>query len=200
MRSARARRSARLTFRCNSRFLIRGDRGLQLGVRGVGFPAHWWAVAVLGRPSAAIGHAHPWPVEFVGRIQLGQQGPVQPVEAPAFCHLPTRRQQVWSEPNLSSWGELPGDAVVEDERDALEAGPVRHRPQPGRPLRQQRLDQRPRSTAEYPHHYEWPNRHTSNAQPEQLNSIVLQALWRYNCDIPSGADPKGIPRIAASGR
>ena len=42
--------------------------------------------------------------------------------------------------------ELPGCVVVEDEQDALETEPVRHRPRPRRPLRprrQQRLDQSP---------------------------------------------------------
>lgn len=50
-----------------------------------------------------------------------------------------------AEPQLQGQ-ELPGYVVVEDEQDALEAEPVRHRPGPRRPLRprrQQRLDQSP---------------------------------------------------------
>ena len=50
-----------------------------------------------------------------------------------------------AEPQLQRQ-QLPGYVVVEDEQNALETAPVRHRPRPRRPIRprrQQRLDQRP---------------------------------------------------------
>lgn len=63
-----------------------------------------------------------------------------------------------AEPQLQGQ-ELPGYVVVEDEQDALETEPVRHRPRPRRalrPRRQQRLDQRPQVVVHDPR----PSSHT----------------------------------------
>lgn len=72
---------------------------------------------------------------------------MQPVEDPGFLP-PVQTPPAGlprTEPQLQRQ-ELPGYVVVEDEQDALQTEPVRHRPRSGRPLRprrQQRLDQSP---------------------------------------------------------
>lgn len=92
-------------------------------------------------------HARPRPVEIAGRVQLGEQDPVQPVKDP--CLLPPVRPPPAglsrAEPQLQRQ-QLPGYVVVEDDQDAPQAESVPHRPRsrrPIRPRRQQRLDQRP---------------------------------------------------------
>jgi LysM repeat protein len=72
---------------------------------------------------------------------------VQPIEdaglLPPVQTPPARLPRSEPQPQRQ---ELPGYVVAEDEQDALETEPVRHRPRPRRPLRprrQQRLDQSP---------------------------------------------------------
>ncbi|MDI5904330.1 MULTISPECIES: hypothetical protein [Streptomyces] len=71
-------------------------------------------------------HASPRPVEVVGRVQFGQQDPVQLVEDP--CLLPALQASPaglpGAEPQLQRQ-ELSGYVVVEDVQDALQAESVR---------------------------------------------------------------------------
>jgi hypothetical protein len=92
-------------------------------------------------------HTGPGPVEFARGVEFGKQETVQLVEdaglLPPVQAPPARLSGPESELRRQ---ELPGDVVVEDVEDALQAQPVRHRPRPRRPLgpgRQERFDQRP---------------------------------------------------------
>lgn len=116
--------------------------------------------ALLFRADMEAVHACPRPVELAGRVQLGEQDPVQLVEdsyllppvqlAPA--RLPRAEAQLLGQ-------ESPGYVVVEHEQDALPTEPARHRPRTRRPLRprrQERLDQRPQVVVHDPR----PSTHT----------------------------------------
>ncbi len=72
-------------------------------------------------------------------MQLVEDSRFLPPLQPAPARLPRAETQLQRQ-------QLPGYVVVQDEQDAVEAEPVRHRPRPRktlRPRRQQRLDQSP---------------------------------------------------------
>jgi hypothetical protein len=113
----------------------------------------------LFRADAGVVHARAGPVEFAGRVQLGEQGAVQLVEdsglPPAVQAPPAGLSRAESQLQRQ---ELPGHAVVEDVQDALQTQPVRYRPWARRllwPGWQQRLDQRPQVVVHDP----WPGAH-----------------------------------------
>lgn len=150
-------------------------------------------------------HARPRPVELAGRVQLGEQDPVQPVENP--CLLPPVQPPPAglsrAEPQHERQ-QLPGYVVVEDEQDALQAEPVPHRPRSRRPIRATAAatarstptTHRPRSTVEYPHPHERPNRHTGYAQPAHINKSLIRALG----PVFPGRHPRGEVLDAADER
>lgn len=92
-------------------------------------------------------HTRAGPVEFAGRVQLGEQQPVELVEDSGLLPAiqPSPAGLSGAEPQLR-WQELPGHIVERDVQNALQTESVRNRPRARRPLRpgrQQRFDQRP---------------------------------------------------------
>lgn len=97
---------------------------------------------------------------FAGRVRFREQDAVQLVEHP--CLLPALQtppaRLSGSEAELQGQ-QLPGDVLVQDVQDGLQAPPVGHRSWPRCPLgpgRQQRFDQRPQAVIHDPR----PSRHT----------------------------------------
>ena len=135
---------------------------------GVGSPlfARMWEPSTRARP-----------VEFAGRVQLGEQDAVQLVEdtglLPPFQAPPAGLPG--AEPQLQRQ-QLPGYDVAEDVQDALQTQPVRHRPRPRRPLRpgqrQQWLDQLPQVVIHDPRSstHTLPNGRIVSVTPDQSTS------------------------------
>lgn len=112
------------------------------------------------RADVGVVHTRARPVEFTGRVQLREHDLVQLLEnsglLPAVQAPPASLSG--AEPQLQGQ-ELPGDVLVQDVQDALQAQPVRYRFRPRRPLgpgRQQRFDHCPQVVFHDPR----PSRHT----------------------------------------
>lgn len=129
-------------------------------------------------------HARARPVEFAGRVQLGEQDAVQLLEDPGLLPAvqtpPTGLSR--AEPQLQRQ-ELPRDVVIEHVQDALQAQPVIHRTRPWRPLRQggsSALISAHKSSSTIRGrvltHHERTDHHTGHAPSAPTPKIALRAL------------------------